>query len=66
MDDLLRSLWAKRIKRLTAQRSDLLNALGEMLDHFEGNEQYNEDDAKIIEFARRIYNQASLDAEDRR
>ena len=59
MDDLLRSLWAKRIKRLTSQRDDLLNALGEMLDHFEGNEQYSEDDTQVIEFARRIYNQAS-------
>ena len=44
---------------LMAAAPDLLNALGEMLDHFEDNEQYSEDDAAIIEFARRIYNQAS-------
>tara|TARA_R100000388_G_scaffold79059_1_gene57705 strand:- start:1591 stop:1779 length:189 start_codon:yes stop_codon:yes gene_type:complete len=59
MDDLLRSLYAKRIKRLTAQRDDLLNALGGMLDHFEDNEQYSKDDATVIKFARRTYNQAS-------
>ena len=44
---------------LMAAAPDLLNALGEMLDHFEDNEQYSEDDAAVIEFARRIYNQAS-------
>ena len=44
---------------LMAAAPDLLNALGEMLDHFEDNEQYSEDDATVIEFARRIYNQAS-------
>ena len=38
---------------------DLFNALGEMLDHFEDNEQYSEDDAAVIESARAIYNQAS-------
>ena len=43
-----------------AGRNMLLAALGEMLDHFEGNEQYSEDDATVIEFARRTYNQTSI------
>ncbi len=38
---------------------NLFNALGEMLDHFEDNEQYSEDDAAVIESARAIYNQAA-------
>ena len=45
--------------RLIAAAPDLLAALGEMLDHFEDNEQHSEDDATVIKFARRIYNQAS-------
>tara|TARA_R100000353_G_scaffold174693_2_gene143225 strand:- start:87 stop:377 length:291 start_codon:yes stop_codon:yes gene_type:complete len=45
--------------RLICAAPDLLNALGEMLDHFEDNEQYSEDDSTVINFARRIYNQAS-------
>ena len=39
---------------------NLFNALGEMLDQFEANEQYSEDDATVIEFARRTYNQTSI------
>ena len=38
---------------------NLFNALGEMLDQFEANEQYSEDDAAVIESARAIYNQAT-------
>lgn len=42
---------------------NLLNALGDMIDHFEGNEQYSEDDSAVIRFARRIYDQASSDCD---
>ena len=38
---------------------NLFNALGEMLDQFEANEQYSEDDAAVIESARAIYNQTT-------
>ena len=44
--------------RLFKAAPDLLDALGRMLVQFEANEQYDEDDATVIEFARRIYNQA--------
>ena len=42
---------------------NLLNALGDMIDHFEGNEQYSEDDSAVIKFARHIYDQASSDCD---
>ena len=44
--------------RLIAAAPDLLAALGDMIVQFQENEQYSDDDAKVVAYAREAYGKA--------
>ena len=51
-------------EQLKKQHDDLLDALGDMIVQFQENEQYSDDDAKVVAYAREAIAKATDPQED--